>query len=339
MENEPMDVLSQYPDSVMEKGYGMVGKLVMQDRNISIEAKGLYAYICTFGNVAFPGRKKIMEELQIGKNSYTKYLKELVIRGYISVHQKRDDEKKQFLGNVYTVNINPQEVMMARVAQGKEMPQPKSPRPKISDTEPRPKFCDTQENHGFEPCPKSRDTVKPYTANSDTNITTTNNITSNNATTTVETAVGEEPSSAAVRDADAVVASLCDLDVEKKAAVALVRQYGIEAVGKRIAEVRQKANVSNAAGWVISALRKNYAEHPVKADAAVPKKTVKDFGKNGVWMAPVSEETKAFKAKMAATPVQIDWAAAEKSPFSHFLNRCGVKYQQYLEAKKGAEEP
>lgn len=337
MGNEPMDVLSQYPDSVMEKGYGMVGKLVMQDRNISIEAKGLYAYICTFGNVAFPGRKKIMEELQIGKNSYTKYLKELVMRGYISVHQKRDGEKKQFLGNVYTVNINPQEVMMARAAQGKEIPQSKSPRPKISDTEPCPKICDTQENQGLEPCPKSRDTVKPYTANSDTNITT-NNITSNNATTTVETAVAEKSASTSVGDVDAVVAALCDLDVEKKAAAALVSQYGIEAVGRRIAEVRQKANVGNAAGWVISALRKNYAEYPVKADAGVPKKTIKNFGNNGVWMPPVPEETKAFKAKMAATPVHIDWAAAEKSPFSQFLNRCGAKYQQYLETKKGAEE-
>ena len=337
MENEPMDVLSQYPDSVMEKGYGMVGKLVMQDRSISIEAKGLYAYICTFGNVAFPGRKKIMEELQIGKNSYTKYLKELVVRGYVSVQQKRDGEKKQFLGNVYTININPQEVMRARAAQGKEIVQPQSPRPKISDTEPCPKICDTQENQGFEPRPKLRDTAKPYTVNSDTNITTANNITSNN-TTTAEAEVAEKPEPASAGNVGAVVAALCDLDVEKKAAMALVRQYGAEAVGKRIAEVRKKSNVGNAAGWVISALRKNYAEHPVKQEAKVHKVPGKNFGNNGVWMQPVPEETKAFKAKISAEPVQIDWAAAEKSPFGRFLNRCGAKYQQYQETKKGAEE-
>ena len=58
-ENQEQDQLQQYPDSVLERGFGVVGKIVMQDIRISVTAKAIYAYICTFGNVSYPGRDKI----------------------------------------------------------------------------------------------------------------------------------------------------------------------------------------------------------------------------------------------------------------------------------------
>lgn len=106
---ETQDELQAYPSSVLEKGYGVVGKLVMQDRRLNAISKAIYAYICTFGTVAFPGRDKICYDLQISKNTYAKYMHELVLLGYISVEQKRG-ANNAFQRNIYTVNIDPSKV-------------------------------------------------------------------------------------------------------------------------------------------------------------------------------------------------------------------------------------
>ena len=115
------DRIEQYPSSVLEKGYGVVGKYVMQDRRLNPIAKALYAYICTFGNIAFPGRDKICYDLQINKNTYSKYMRQLVDLGYITVRQKRG-AGNSFQRNVYVINLDPAKVMRenAEVKEPKE---------------------------------------------------------------------------------------------------------------------------------------------------------------------------------------------------------------------------
>ena len=56
-------------EGVMSKGYGTVPKLVMQDLNLSIEAKAIYSYLCSFagaGKTAFPSVELIKSDLGIG---------------------------------------------------------------------------------------------------------------------------------------------------------------------------------------------------------------------------------------------------------------------------------
>ena len=115
------DRIEQYPSSVLEKGYGVVGKYVMQDRRLNPIAKALYAYICTFGNIAFPGLDKICYDLQINKNTYSKYMRQLVDLGYITVRQKRG-AGNSFQRNVYVINLDPAKVMRenAEVKEPKE---------------------------------------------------------------------------------------------------------------------------------------------------------------------------------------------------------------------------
>jgi hypothetical protein len=128
------------------KGYGTVAKLVMQDSNLSIQAKALYAYICSYtggGTVAWPGRDKICHDLNINKDSYHKYLKELKVHDYIKTVPRREGGK--YKGNEFHIVQFPK------------------PCPKISDT------VENQQKQGFEPCPKKPDTVKPDTVFSDTN--------------------------------------------------------------------------------------------------------------------------------------------------------------------------
>lgn len=89
---------------IYKNGFGTVPKLVIYDREIKIGAKGLYCYICSYagsGEIAFPYRTRICEELNISEKTYQAYMKELTSNSYISVKQKK--RNNQFSYNVYTI--------------------------------------------------------------------------------------------------------------------------------------------------------------------------------------------------------------------------------------------
>lgn len=86
-----------------DTGFGILPKSIMLDTNISLQAKGVFAYLVTYagnGNTAFPKRETIMYHLGIGKDSLTKYLKELKDRGYLEVNQVKS-ETGRFAHNIY----------------------------------------------------------------------------------------------------------------------------------------------------------------------------------------------------------------------------------------------
>lgn len=96
---------------IMVKGYGILPKLVMIDHNLSIEAKSLYAFFCSFsgcGNVSFPGREYIINFLNIGKETYYNALNELKNKGLLQV-TRQIRQKGQFARNIYTLVSNPEE--------------------------------------------------------------------------------------------------------------------------------------------------------------------------------------------------------------------------------------
>ena len=61
MEKEKQDKLKAYEGSVLDQGYGVVGKRVMRDRSIKIGAKGLYCYLCVYGHEVFPKRDTVAD--------------------------------------------------------------------------------------------------------------------------------------------------------------------------------------------------------------------------------------------------------------------------------------
>ena len=166
----PEEHIRQYPKSILECGYGMVGKYVMQDRELHVIAKAIYSYVCTFGNGAFPGRDKICYDLQINKNTYTKYMKQLVDYGYITVIQSRSGNQK-FFRNTYEINLDPQRVLELR-AEKIEQPEESTPDSSIEDT------ASHEIGHGEKTAEFSRpiswDTVKADTNN--TSVNTTNGV-------------------------------------------------------------------------------------------------------------------------------------------------------------------
>lgn len=69
-----------------ENGYGKIYRQVMCDRNLPLTAKALYAYFCSYTggeSTEIPNRDKIMSDLQLSKNAYTKYLNSLLEKKYL----------------------------------------------------------------------------------------------------------------------------------------------------------------------------------------------------------------------------------------------------------------
>jgi hypothetical protein len=90
--------------NINSNGYGTIPKSVMQDQELSISAKAVYSYFCSYtgaGDTCFPTRNKICFDLGIANNSLTKYLKELTTNGYLKVEQIK--ENGRFSHNVYTL--------------------------------------------------------------------------------------------------------------------------------------------------------------------------------------------------------------------------------------------
>ena len=92
VKNEMTNVL-EVP-GINSKGYGTIPKLVMQDRNLSRDAKAIYAYFCSFagqGSQAFPSIKKICYDLKFGDTkTYYNHVKLLIKFGYVSIIRTND---------------------------------------------------------------------------------------------------------------------------------------------------------------------------------------------------------------------------------------------------------
>lgn len=147
---------------VMAKGYGITPKMVMLDRRLTIEAKAIYSYFCSYagaGTTAFPSRAKIMKDLDIGKDRYYKHFNLLKETGYIEVAQARKGQGS-FKSNIYTLVPNPK---------------PLSP-DKTTDNSPCPDFNDTGKTSSKTPCPDFPDTGNRDTENKDTIINRSSNI-------------------------------------------------------------------------------------------------------------------------------------------------------------------
>lgn len=78
--------------------------IVMQDKNLSLRAKGVYGYFYSCigeDGTCSPTREEICYDLCISNDSLSKYLGELINAGYLSCEQIKEHGK--FSHNVYTI--------------------------------------------------------------------------------------------------------------------------------------------------------------------------------------------------------------------------------------------
>ena len=124
MADEKSIIQSDYGDilkveGINFKGYGIVPKYAMTDPALTIEAKGIYAYLCSFsgrGTSAFPTRNTILSDLKIGKDAYYNHFRLLCDEGYIVVTQTKG-ERSVFAKNIYTIVSNPKKLKIEEISE------------------------------------------------------------------------------------------------------------------------------------------------------------------------------------------------------------------------------
>ena len=96
-------------DDILKNGYGIVYKAVMTDERLSLTAKAIYAYLCSYTGskgIVFPSRARILRELKIAKNTYYEHFNQLIELDYIIIKKS-----KGFLNrNQYIINDKPSTV-------------------------------------------------------------------------------------------------------------------------------------------------------------------------------------------------------------------------------------
>jgi len=96
-------------EGVNFKGYGTVPKYAMRDRELSITAKGIYAYFCAMsgsGNSTFPSLTTIREHLKLGNRAYYTHRQCLIEQGYLTI-SPQERKGGAFSINLYTIVSNP----------------------------------------------------------------------------------------------------------------------------------------------------------------------------------------------------------------------------------------
>ncbi len=99
-----MDKNSLKQEDLLAKGYGMIPKLVMKDAKLSVEAKAIYAYLCSYcgaGDTAFPAIDLICHDLTISEKRFQRHMKQLKDSNYVRIERKRTENG--FSNNIYTL--------------------------------------------------------------------------------------------------------------------------------------------------------------------------------------------------------------------------------------------
>lgn len=94
-------------EGILAKGYGLIPQMLTRDKDLSIEAKAIYAYLAAFAGTtgqAFPGVVLICAELNISKKRYLSHRKALIDKGYIEIIRERLESG--FSKNLYILKQN-----------------------------------------------------------------------------------------------------------------------------------------------------------------------------------------------------------------------------------------
>ncbi|WP_144233223.1 helix-turn-helix domain-containing protein [[Clostridium] symbiosum] len=152
-----------YYAGLKSHGYGIIPRIVMQDPRLDIKAKAIYAYYVVYtgaGRMSYLRRELILQHLGISKNTYGKYMQQLVILDYMAI-QQRTDQRGRFASNTYILRNNPG-LQVRSETEIEDMDKSLIPCPKKPDTDksliPCPKKPDTDKSPV--PCPKKPDTDK-----------------------------------------------------------------------------------------------------------------------------------------------------------------------------------
>lgn len=92
--------------SMTESGYGYISREVVCDKNLSRNAKAVYAYLCAFAGkkgVCYPTRERMSSELDVSKTTLASYIRELTDNNYVSLYNAGREDGR-FTRTKYIIN-------------------------------------------------------------------------------------------------------------------------------------------------------------------------------------------------------------------------------------------
>jgi hypothetical protein len=96
-------------ECVVTKGYGRLATVVMENPDITINAKALYAYlICRIssGMYCYPSVARIMKDLGIkSKLSFRDYRDELIVKGLLKVKIRKSKSGRNMTNYYYPIQM------------------------------------------------------------------------------------------------------------------------------------------------------------------------------------------------------------------------------------------
>jgi len=144
---------------IYKEGYGIIPKTIMRNKDISLGAKAVYAYICSFagaGRNAFPSLELICAELGMSEKKMYKCRKELIDHNLIIVDKIRI--KSKYSNNIYTLVVNPSKVEPSQDGHVQNEPSKNEPvqNDHVQQSEETSYFVEPSQNGHVqnEPCPK-----------------------------------------------------------------------------------------------------------------------------------------------------------------------------------------
>lgn len=103
------DIVIQFRGTIYENGYGQIAQKVMRDKSLHAMSKAIYAYLVSFAGqtrTAFPSVELMLDELGMSEDTFYKYRKQLINKGYIAIEQQQRISGK-FYNNVYVIEVVP----------------------------------------------------------------------------------------------------------------------------------------------------------------------------------------------------------------------------------------
>lgn len=91
----------------IELNFTQVPKTALKDRNLSLKAKGLYAYLFSLPEDWKVFKTEIITNSNDGRDSFNTAFKELEEFGYLESRRVRDPETKQYVGTSILLRIEP----------------------------------------------------------------------------------------------------------------------------------------------------------------------------------------------------------------------------------------
>ncbi|WP_227845450.1 DnaD domain protein [Clostridioides sp. ES-S-0145-01] len=140
--------------NILSDGYGLSPQLVARDSWLTTGARALYFYLSSFAGASgtcYPSRDIMTHELGINKDTFSKYLNELKMSGYIKVYKNKTREGRM-QNNIYEIVFD-RSYIEGHISIRCKKENKKKPCPKKAD---------------MEPCPNLPDMAQPDMEKSDT---------------------------------------------------------------------------------------------------------------------------------------------------------------------------